>query len=190
MCYNHQVGDAVYDYVKAIGYLDYPHRNTKYHKSQGAEFRAKHITTKFYNKERETGTKEAAGILRQETSILGGKEIQRILGVRKPILSDVTRTLVMEYLNNDLQKLSLLDNSIGTYDTALNTLCDTYGKYAGPYYFSFLELKMKKSKKVISRLTNTHPRSLNNRIRKIVETGTPLTLTDTEKPLPPLHVQL
>jgi hypothetical protein len=54
MCYNHFVGSAVDDLLNAIGYLDYPHRRTKYHKYEGAEFRAKHITTKFYNKERET----------------------------------------------------------------------------------------------------------------------------------------
>ena len=53
MCYNHQVGDAVEDYIKAIGNLDYPHRRTKHHRYEGVEFRAKHKTTKFYNKERE-----------------------------------------------------------------------------------------------------------------------------------------
>ena len=77
MCYNHQVGDAVDDYIKAIGNLEYPHRRTKYHRNEGAEFRAKHKTTKFYNKERESGFAEAHGILRQEITLINGKDIQK-----------------------------------------------------------------------------------------------------------------
>src|SRR5690606_23612521 len=47
MCFNHQVGDAVEDYIKAMGNLDYPHRRTKHHRFEGVEYRAKHKTTKF-----------------------------------------------------------------------------------------------------------------------------------------------
>jgi len=110
MCYNHQVGEAVDDYIRAIGNLDYPHRRTKYHRYEGVEFRAKHSTSKFYNKQRESGCQEAYGILRQETSILGSKDIQRLLGKRKPTLLDVTYDFVMDYLKDDLRKLTLLDN--------------------------------------------------------------------------------
>lgn len=76
MCYNHQVGEAVDDYIRAMRDLEYPHRRTKYHRGEGVEFRSKHITTKFYNKQRETGMVEAAGILRQETTILSGTEVK------------------------------------------------------------------------------------------------------------------
>jgi len=70
MCYNHQVGDLVDDYIKALGYLDYPHRRTSNYRHEGVQYKSKHITTKFYDKEKETGFPEATGILRQETTML------------------------------------------------------------------------------------------------------------------------
>jgi hypothetical protein len=190
MCYNHQVGDAVEDYVKAIGNLDYPHRWTKYHRYEGVEFRAKHITSKFYNKQRETGSQEAFGILRQEVTLLEPKDIQRLLGKRRPTLLDVPRDIVVDYLKADLRKLSLLDNSIATRNTALKMLCDAHGETAGVYYFGLLVSKMDKSRKGIASETHTHPRSLDRKLRKIVDTGIPLTLTDREEPLPPLNIHL
>jgi len=188
MCYNHQVGDMVDDYVEAIGRLEYPHRRTKHHRFEGAEFRSKHITTKFYNKEHETGCIEAKGILRQETTLLRGKDIQKFLGKPKPTLLDVTYEKVTEYLQNDLAKLGLLNNSIATRDTALKQLCESHGEYAGYYYFGILNNKQKKSRKELKRFSNAHARSIDRRLRKIVDTGIPLTLTDQKEPLPPLLI--
>ena len=119
MCYNHQVGDAVDDYIKALGNLDYPHRRTKHHRYEGVEFRAKHKTTKFYNKEHESGFTEAHGILRQEITLLNGKDIQKFLHKPKPTLLDVISEQVAEELRSDLEKLGLLNNSIANRDTAL-----------------------------------------------------------------------
>jgi len=190
MCYNHQVGEAVDDYIRSLQYLDYPHRKTRYLKNEGVEFKAKHIFTKFYNKQKESGRVEAFGILRQESTLLEPKDIQKIFKARKPTLLNVSRDIVMDYLNDDLKKLSLLDNSIGTHDTTLNTLSTSLGPYAGPYYYALLKEKMGKSRKEIARETNTHPRSLDRRIRKIVEAHVPLTITETKEPLTPLHVNL
>ena len=141
MCYNHQVGDAVNDYIRAIGNLEYPHRRTKHHRGEGAEFRAKHATTKFYNKEHESGYAEANGILRQETTLMSGKDIQKVFNVKQPTLKDITKEKVTEYLNNDLAKLGLLGNSIANRDTALQSLCETFGEKAGIYYFGLLMSK-------------------------------------------------
>jgi hypothetical protein len=190
MCYNHQLGDAVEDYIRAIGNLEYPHRRTKYHRGEGVEFKTKHITTKFYNKQKETGMLEAAGILRQETTILSGKEIQKILGQKKPTLLHINREFINSYLNDDLQKLTLLNNSIATRDTALKTLCDAHGSYAGIYYYGLLVSRMAKSKNCISTETLTDHRSLDRKLQKIVKPGIALTLTDCEEPLPPLCVNL
>ena len=118
MCYNHQVGDAVDDYIKALGNLDYPHRRTKHHRYEGVEFRAKHKTTKFYNKEHKSGYIEAHSILRQEITLIKGKDIQKLLHKPKPTLLDVSREQVVEELKSDLAKLGLLDNSIATQNTA------------------------------------------------------------------------
>jgi hypothetical protein len=190
MCYNHQVGEAVEDYVKAIGNLDYPHRRTKNHRYEGVEFRAKHITSKFYNKQRETRMQEAFGILRQEVTLLEPKDIQRLLGKRRPTLLDVPRDIVINYLKADLKRLSLLDNSIANRNTALKMLCDAHGEMAGFYYYGLLVSKTDKSRKSIVSETHTHPRSLDRKLRKIVDTGIPLTLTDREEPLPPLTINL
>ena len=89
--------------------------------------------------------KEAAGILRQETTILNSKEVQKLLGQKKPTLLHITREFVNTYLNNDLEKLTLLNNSIATHDTALKTLCDAYGELAGFYYYGLLVSRMNKS---------------------------------------------
>lgn len=188
LCYNHQVGDMVDDYINALGKLVYPHRKTKYHRSEGAEFRAKHKTTKFYNKEFESGYQEAYGILRQETTMLSGKDIQKFLSKSKPTLLDITREQVIAELNSDLERLGLLNHSIGNQNTALKRLCDEYGEMAGMYYHSLLINKMDKSKKRIAAETNLHPRSLDRRLRKIIDADIPLTLTEREEPLPPLKI--
>ena len=190
MCYNHQVGDAVDDYIRAIGNLEYPHRRTKYHRNEGAEFRAKYKTTKFYNKEHESGYAEAKGILRQEITLMDAKDIQKIFGIKKPTLMDITKESIVENLKDDLSKIGLLGNSIANRNTALKYLCDTYGNNAGFYYYGLLVSKMDKSKKQIGKDADTHPRSLDRKLRKIVDTGIPLTLTDREEPLPPLTIDL
>jgi hypothetical protein len=190
ICYNHQVGDAVEDYIKALGCLDYPHRRTKHHRYEGVEFRAKHKTTKFYNKERESGFIEAHGILRQEITLINAKDIQKTFVKSKPTLMDITKEKVIAFLKDDLEKIGLLGNSIATRNTALKMLCETHGQDAGVYYFGLLMAKLEKSRKQIKGETGTHPRSLDRKLRKIVDTGIPLTLTDREEPLPPLVIDL
>ena len=190
ICYNHQVGDAVDDYIKALGNLDYPHRRTKGHLHEGVEYKAKHKTTKFYNKENESKHKEAFGILRQEITLLTGKDVQEFLGVKKPTLLDISIGQITIALKGELQTLRLLNNSIATRNTALQNLCEIYGDDAGIYYFGLLISKLDKSRKQIVKKTSTHPRSLDRKLRKIIDAGIPLTLTDREEPLPPLTIDL
>lgn len=107
-CYNHQVGELVDDYIRAIGNLDFPHRRTKFHRYEGAEFRSKHKTTKFDNKEHESKNPHAFGILRQEQTILRGSNVAKALDIKQPTLLDVNKELAAEFLNNDLADLRLL----------------------------------------------------------------------------------
>ena len=102
---------------------------------------------------------------------------------------DISKEFVVQ-LQSDLAKLRLLGNSIATRDTALKALCSVYGEYAGTYYYGLLIRKMNKSKKEIVADTDMHPRSLDRKLRKIVDAGLPLTLTDHEEPLPPLEINL
>ncbi|MCW5887748.1 MAG: hypothetical protein KIT07_06455 [Anaerolineales bacterium] len=189
-CYNHQVGELVDDYIQAIGQLDYPHRRTKYHRYEGAEFRAKHKTTKFYNKEHESRRSDAHGILRQELTILKGSNVAKVLGKDSPTLLDITKDIAAVHLNDDLAKLRLLGNSIANADMALKVLCQQYGSEAGIYYYGLLVSRLQKSKKRIHQESQLHHRTLERRLRKIVDSKIALTLTDRSEPLPPLKVEL
>lgn len=190
MCYNHQVGEAVDDYINALGKLDFPHRRTKYHRYEGVEYRAKHVTTKFYNKEHESGFIEAHGILRQEITMLKPKDIQKFLGKKKPTLLDLSQEQISKELCDSLKKLGLLNNSIATRDTAFETLCNEHGEYAGFYYWALLLNKTQKSKRRITSESTMHARSIDRKLKKIIDAGVPLTLTTTEEPLPPLTIDL
>ncbi|KAA3647119.1 MAG: hypothetical protein DWQ07_06380 [Chloroflexi bacterium] len=189
LCYNHQVGDMVADYINAIGKLDYPHRRTKHHRNEGAEFRSRHVTTKFYDKQQEAGTPDAYGILRQETTILRGKRIKELTGVKHPKLTDITPLFAKEQLEKDLERLKLLDRSIADRDTALKLLSEEYGPDAGIYYFGLMQVKQDKPKRRILAETQMHPRSLDRRLRKITDSGIALILTERSTPLPPLRIE-
>jgi hypothetical protein len=189
-CYNHQVGSLVPDYINAIGQLDYPHRRTKHHRNEGAEFRSKHVTTKFYDKQRESRDKHAAGILRQETTILDPKKLEHILGMKDPTLRDVTLEQIASILTLDLAYLRLLGRSIADRDTALAVLSENYGHLAGVYYFGLLQAKLIKSKRRLATETSLHPRTLDRRIKAITDAGIAPTLTETSEPLPPLEIKL
>jgi hypothetical protein len=189
-CYNHQVGPLVPDYINAIGRLEYPHRRTKHHKDEGAEFRSKHITTKFYDKARECGDHNAAGILRQECSYLSAKRIAKLVGKKKPTLLDVTPEFVLHLLRIDLANLKLDGAIIADRDTALKRLSDEHGPLAGPYYWGLLMAKQDTSRRQLCARTSLHPRSLDRRLRRITEAGIALAVTDTSEPLPPLEINL
>ena len=102
----------------------------------------------------------------------------------------MTKEKVIAHLQDELEIIGLLGNSIATRDTALKSLCDAYGDEAGIYYFGLLMSKMNKSKKQIGKDAGTHPRSLDRKLKKIVDAGLPLTVTDREEPLPPLTIDL
>jgi hypothetical protein len=189
-CYNHHVGQLVPDYINAIGRLNYPHRRTKYHQDEGAEFRSKKTTTKFYDKMRETGRQEAYGILRQETSYLSSKRIAKLLGKNKPTLRDLTPEWIAANLNADLENLRLDNRIIADRDTALRYLCQQYGSDAGIYYWALLIARFDTSKRQLRSQTALHPRKLDRRLKAIADAGIAPTLATTTEPLPPLTIEL
>jgi hypothetical protein len=190
LCYNHRVGDAVDDYIKALSFLDYPHRRTKGHLHEGVEYKSQHKVTKFYNKEFESKKKEAYGILRQEITLLDGKDIQELIGNKRPTLLSLSNELISNALKKELATLNLLNNSIGTRKTSLQKLCEEHGQYAGVYLFGLLMAKMEKSRKQLAKATGIHPRSLDWKLAKIAASGLPFTVTDRDEPLPPLIINL
>jgi hypothetical protein len=122
--------------------------------------------------------------------MIKGKDIQKFLHKPKPTLLDVDYGQVTEALKSDLKKLGLLNHSIANRDTAFKTLCETHGDNAGIYYFGLLMSKMNKSRKQIKQSMKTHPRSLDRKLKKIVDAGIPLTLTEREEQLPPLNISV
>jgi len=84
-----------------------PHRRTKHHIDEGAEFRSKHTSAKFYDKILETPHPDAYGILRQETSYLSPKRIAQLMGRKNPTFRDITPEWVATILRADLEKLRL-----------------------------------------------------------------------------------
>jgi hypothetical protein len=189
-CYNHQVGTLVPDYINAIGALEYPHRRTKLHRNEGAEFRSMHTTTKFYDKLREAGHPDAEGILRQESTFLEPKRIAQLIGKEQPTLADVTPEWAAEMLRSDLERLKLQDRTIADADTALAVLCKKYGSHAGMMYFGLIKARKTTSKPALSAQTDLPPRSLDRRLKAITDAGIASTLTDAPHPLPPLVIDL
>ena len=81
--------------------------------------------------------------------MLDPKDIQKLLRSNSPALLDLSDKIITDALEEDLLVKSALNNSIATRDTAMETLCNTHGEYAGVYYSGLLNNKMGKSKKQI-----------------------------------------
>lgn len=195
VCYNHQVGDLVPHYIRALIFHDYPNREPRPYMSSGVQFPTKNATFKLYDKQKErlknrdhVGAQLAYGILRQETTNRKGA-VRKLTGLKQPTLRDINIDMLLDALENELKKLDLLNRPIGTRKIALEQLCAKYGSRAGVYYFGLLAAKGEQpSKDVIASNTGLHPRSLDRQLEKIVQADIPLTLTDTEEPLPPLTI--
>jgi hypothetical protein len=187
-CYNHQVGPLVADYVNAIGHLEYPHRRTKHHRDEGAEFRAKKTTTKFYDKQRECGDPKASGILRQETSYLDPKRIAELMGKENPTLQDITPDWVARLLRQDLAKLRLNGPVITDHDSALDTLCRQYGPHEGIYLWGLLRAKTVMTRRQLCSHTGVNARTLDRALKSIAEAGVALALSS--QTLPALEIDL
>ena len=188
-CYLHQVGDLVPHYIYALQQLEYSYRTTFAYSSEGVAFKNKQKGrhSKFYDKEKETGSPAAHGILKQElTRTLS--DIQKLTGKKKPPIDDITIELQLQALVDDLKNLNIYGRSIGTRDSTLEHLCKVYGEYAGTYYYGLLHAKTSLPKDMLPSITGMHPRSLGRRIQKIVEAEIPPTLTEHLHPLPPLVI--
>ena len=91
-------------------------------------------------------------------------------------------------MQDDLAKLGLLNNSIATRDTALKQLCAAAWRVCRFLLsFGLLIQDGQITKRTYSNSRYTS-RSIDRKLKKIVDTGIPLTLTDREEPLPPLSI--
>ena len=169
-------------------WVNYSRRKTCYYGLESVTFTNKQVSTKFYDKTKQSNDYRAEGILRQETTYRK-KAVTRLFGKEKPTLRDVTLDLLLNSLEKELSNLGLYGRSIATRNTALETLFNFYGIHEGFYHYGFLSMYNEQpTKESILRLTNWNPRTLSRHMQKIKDAGLPLTLTDTEEPLPPLFI--
>jgi hypothetical protein len=84
--------------------------------------------------------------------------------------------------------LKIFNRSIGTVNTLPLRLCQEYGEYAGLYHLGLLMLQEEMNKKYLSSVIGVHPRTLDRRIKNIVDAGIPPTITNSKEPLPPLAI--
>ena len=94
-CYNHQVGDDLPYYIKALQSLKYPYRKTGPYTDQGVQFQSGEIVTKFYDKERECKDPRAKGILRQETQARK-KALTRVTGIKTLKLQEISHNMLSD----------------------------------------------------------------------------------------------
>jgi len=186
--YNHQCDDLVPYYIKSLQSLEYSHRRTLPYTRQGVQYFSKQVTTKFYDKELESGNSAAKGILRQETT-MRKKAIKGNIGKKNPTLFDLNSENLCVILEKDLQTLKIFDRSICTVNTLPLRLCKQYGEYAGLYHFGLVMLQEEMNKKYLSSVIGVHPRTLDRRIKNVVDAGIPPTITYAEEPLPPLSIR-
>ena len=95
-------------------------------------------------------------------------------GKKSPTLRDITIDILLDECEQELAQLGLLNRSIGTYDTALKTLCDNFGTDAGFSYFGALCAKITyPSRETIVTASGIHPRTLDRRIKKVLSADLP-----------------
>ena len=188
ICYNHQVGGLVPYFIKALQFLEYSRRDTKPYTTEGVQYYNGQRSTKFYDKQKECGDPAAHGILRQETT-LRADAVKKLTGKKKPTIRDITVDMLADVLESDLEELGLLNRSIGSRSTTLERLIGVYGEEAGVYYFGLLKAKMDIPAEALENTMTSHPRSLPRRLKKILDAGVPLTITESEEALPMLKIE-
>lgn len=188
--YNHQVGKYATDTINFLSDMEYPHRKTIIYLHETVIYNSNSVRTLFYDKFIESKSEQAQGILRQEIQIKGKKNIAQVLGVKQPFLINLSIDILADLLRKDLKRLNLNDKHPQGMVVAGLKLVEEFGHYAGLYNYGLLILRPLVSKKALADFTKFPPRSLNNRIKAIVEVGiTPNYLKELEE-LPPLKISI
>lgn len=186
--YDHQVGELVPFYIKVLQTLELPYRKTMPYASHGVQYMNRSINSKFYDKEKECGDPNTHGILRHEVTIRSRK-IKEYTGKKRPNFDHITEDFQNQVLEEDLKTLHIFGVSIGTADMTYKTLCENYGEYAGTYYYGLIHANTDLSKEILLSSRQSHPRSIERRLQKVIKLGLPPILTESKVPLPPLVIK-
>lgn len=188
VCYNHQVENLAECYLQALGKLSYPRRKTITYRLETVAYQNGQVCTKFYDKFKQSGDYRAEGILRQETTFRKDA-VRRLLSIEKPILRDITIDILLLALENELKNLGLYGRYIAKRNVASETLCNVYGRKKGMYFYGLLcSFNEQPEKESICKTYDMPLQMLNRQLNKITDAGIPLTLSDSDEPLPPLYI--
>lgn len=188
VAYDHQVGEYVNSYIRAFRNLEYPRRDTLPYRNQGVQYKSGRITTKFYDKEKKSHDPMAHGILRQETTIRSSCYISEQLGMEPPRLRNMELDMSHKVLITDLERLGLYNNPIGGRDIVQEILVRKYGFTKGTNLLGFwLTRQTRTNEQLIVEGVNI--RTIQQREKDIRDAGIPLTMTESEIPLPPLVIK-
>jgi len=190
-CYNYQVGDNLYHYIKALSRLEYPHRRAADFKYQGVQFKSKHKTAKFYDKGVETRMKEAKGLLRQEATIMKTKNIQKIFKDKKPIFGNLSIEILKNILESDQKALKLTDTDILSADKTLEKIIDLYPNQKTAFeVFGIYTARNIRGKKYLANSLGTSSQKISRRLRQLNKAGIAPTITEEVEFLPPLVIDI
>lgn len=191
LCQNHKAGDLVQYYIRALSSLTYPHRKTGPYLSgtihEGVQYKCRAVTTKFYDKYAECHQPDAAGVLRQETTIRKEHYIKRAMGVADPTLRDITKDWVVGMLEKDLNRLHV-DRLICNRDQAMEILLSKYGPIKGNRLYGYLAAAQSMTRKQMLD-KGYNERTIQRYNKEIVDAGVSPTMIDTKIPLPPLCIE-
>ena len=187
VAYNYQVGEAVYEYIRALTNLVYPRRKTMPYLYDGVQYMSKSVTTKFYNKEGECRDMAAHGILRQEKTTRSSHVISRQFSRKPTRLMDIEFGTCAELLSKDIHMLGLENHPIYGKSSVHEILLETYGYKKGIELYGWW---MERQTQTIDQLVKSgiKKKTIQRQDKLIKDAGIPLTMSDTAKPLPPLVI--
>ena len=200
LCYDHQVGHNVQDYLrilqgrtmhrrKTFPYVqrDFPERI----KLEGVEYRTMSGQNKsmFYDKYLECRHESAKGILRQERKLYGPSYIAACLGIiEPPTLMHITLDRVAWLLESDLQKLGMKDTLIIDMKTAYKILIEKYGFTKAKLLIGYLTLRQIMTREQMIE-DGAGVRAIQDNEKLIKDVSVCSTLSDENVTLPPLEIK-
>jgi hypothetical protein len=190
-CYNHQVGEHVHEYVRQLFKLNYPNRRTKpYYPTDGIHYYSRGSTLTFYDKEEESGSPSAYGILRQESLWKGKLLIGELVGKQEgATIKDFTPEVRKSILVSELNEVGLHGTRILGPNLASETLVEAYGIEKGTRLYGFLQQSQERDHKELIRLGHS-PSTISQNEKAIRDAGLAMSITDERRELPQLTIDL
>jgi hypothetical protein len=151
------------------------------------QYKTYSITSKFYNKHKESRLKVARGVLRQEITLHNKYVIKNTMGKDDPTLIDIDFEWIYATLEKDLEQLKVNNRITYNRDLSLGVLVSTYGRVKGYRLHSyFLERQTKTQEQFIREGCNK--RNIQRWDKQITDAGITLCMLDSDDPLPGLTI--